>query len=266
MKKLAAVAMVAALFALVVVPAAALQDGEKCCCKDIAGDHFKKDHKKPPPPPPDGKKKDGPPPPEGREKKGPPPGAKEGDKREKCGKDAVVCAEELRKRKDCTPEEIDAYVKLHFKLYHPDGCCHCSCGHKTPPEKSGGGDVDGGKKPVAKNDDGGKKPERKCGTDPAGYCEVLRKKGFGKDEIEQNVKEHFKHHPDGCCHCFCGHDEDSGKKNGGGKEEGGKDSRKGNNGVGNGLDPQPPGKPPVNDGAGTGPGNPGNKKGGDGKK
>jgi hypothetical protein len=33
---------------------------------------------------------------------------------------------------------------------------------------------------------------------------------------------------------------------------------KGNNGVGNGEDPQPPGNPPVNDGPGTGPGNPGN--------
>jgi hypothetical protein len=31
----------------------------------------------------------------------------------------------------------------------------------------------------------------------------------------------------------------------------------GNNGVGNGQDPQPPGNPPLNDGAGTGPGNPG---------
>lgn len=35
---------------------------------------------------------------------------------------------------------------------------------------------------------------------------------------------------------------------------------KGNNGVGNGQDPQPPGNPPVNDGQGTGPSNPGNKK------
>lgn len=35
---------------------------------------------------------------------------------------------------------------------------------------------------------------------------------------------------------------------------------KGNNGLGNGEDPQPPGNPPVNDGAGTSPGNPGNKK------
>ncbi len=33
---------------------------------------------------------------------------------------------------------------------------------------------------------------------------------------------------------------------------------RGNNGVGNGLDPQPPGNPPYNDGPGTGPGNPGN--------
>lgn len=36
---------------------------------------------------------------------------------------------------------------------------------------------------------------------------------------------------------------------------------KGNNGVGNGVDPQPPGHPPINDGPGTGPGNPGNKGG-----
>lgn len=35
----------------------------------------------------------------------------------------------------------------------------------------------------------------------------------------------------------------------------------GNNGVGNGLDPQPPGNPPINDGPGTSPGNPGNKGG-----
>ena len=33
----------------------------------------------------------------------------------------------------------------------------------------------------------------------------------------------------------------------------------GNNGVGNGPDPQPPGNPPINDGPGTGPGNPGNR-------
>ena len=35
--------------------------------------------------------------------------------------------------------------------------------------------------------------------------------------------------------------------------------KKGNNGVGNGQDPQPPGNPPVNDGEGTSPGNPGQR-------
>jgi hypothetical protein len=35
----------------------------------------------------------------------------------------------------------------------------------------------------------------------------------------------------------------------------------GNNGVGNGPDPQPPGNPPINDGPGTGPGHPGNGHG-----
>jgi hypothetical protein len=37
------------------------------------------------------------------------------------------------------------------------------------------------------------------------------------------------------------------------------DYEKGNNGLGNGLDPQPPGNPPVNDGPGRGRGNPGNR-------
>jgi hypothetical protein len=46
------------------------------------------------------------------------------------------------------------------------------------------------------------------------------------------------------------------------KAEGVISPTKGNNGVGNGQDPPPPGNPPVNDGPGTGPGNPGNKGGG----
>ncbi len=45
------------------------------------------------------------------------------------------------------------------------------------------------------------------------------------------------------------------------KSGGGGGRIKGNNGVGNGPDPQPPGNPPVNDGAGTGPGSPGNRGG-----
>jgi hypothetical protein len=40
--------------------------------------------------------------------------------------------------------------------------------------------------------------------------------------------------------------------------------RRGDNGVGNGEDGQPPGNPPINDGDGTGPGNPGNQGGGNG--
>lgn len=38
-------------------------------------------------------------------------------------------------------------------------------------------------------------------------------------------------------------------------------SGRGNNGVGNGYDPQPPGNPPINDGVGTSPGRPGNRGG-----
>lgn len=47
----------------------------------------------------------------------------------------------------------------------------------------------------------------------------------------------------------------------GGGGGGGPKGPKGNNGVGNGLDPQPPGNPKINDGPGTGPGNPGNRGG-----
>jgi hypothetical protein len=39
------------------------------------------------------------------------------------------------------------------------------------------------------------------------------------------------------------------------------DVLKGNNGVGNGIDPPPPGNPPLNDGSGSGPGDPGNRGG-----
>jgi len=56
------------------------------------------------------------------------------------------------------------------------------------------------------------------------------------------------------------HGKGSGDKGSGGKGSHDMcgDKVKGNNGVGNGLDPQPPGNPPINDGPGTGPGNPGN--------
>ena len=43
------------------------------------------------------------------------------------------------------------------------------------------------------------------------------------------------------------------------QDRGEKFKEKGNNGLGNGIDPQPPGNPKVNDGPGTSPGNPGNK-------
>ena len=64
-----------------------------------------------------------------------------------------------------------------------------------------------------------------------------------------------------------GDDDDDNGSGGGGHSNGdgcpNNDHSKGNNGVGNGYDPQPPGNPPVNDGHGTSPGNPG--KGGGSK-
>ncbi|MFT5527445.1 MAG: hypothetical protein ACI9HK_005427 [Pirellulaceae bacterium] len=57
-----------------------------------------------------------------------------------------------------------------------------------------------------------------------------------------------------------GNGNNNGNGNGNGNNNG--NSSNGNNGVGNGEDPPPPGNPPVNDGAGTSPGNPGNQGGG----
>lgn len=54
--------------------------------------------------------------------------------------------------------------------------------------------------------------------------------------------------------CVCGHCEQ------GYHLEHGQCVPKGNNGVGNGVDPAPPGNPPENDGEDASPGNPGNKK------
>jgi len=193
-----------------------------------------------------GKRPDGPPPGAG-EKKGPPPPPKEDKKPEaKCGKDLGASLDELKKRKDVNREALEGITRDHFKVFHPDGACHCECGHKAPPPAG----------------EGEKKSDRKCGRDPGALGEELRKrKDAGNEDVDQHVKDHFRiRHPDGVCHCFCRHEE--GSKGEAPKDGGGKDARKGNNGVGNGVDPQPPGKPPVNDGPGSGPGNPGNKKGG----
>jgi len=52
--------------------------------------------------------------------------------------------------------------------------------------------------------------------------------------------------------CDCGHDDEY-------SNDCDDSHQKGNNGLGNGQDPQPPGNPPVNDGPGTEPGDPGNR-------
>jgi len=88
----------------------------------------------------------------------------------------------------------------------------------------------------------------KCGFDRDHFKQGLKKQGKGDDDCERETAEHFKkQHPDGgACHCSCDHS---------------KGGAKGNNGVGNGIDPQPPGNPSVNDGPGAGPGHPGNRGG-----
>ena len=98
------------------------------------------------------------------------------------------------------------------------------------------------------------KPPAPCGKGRGEVAEAMKKQGLGGEDLEAFVNAHFKaNHPEGPCHCSCGHEKEGGKPKG--KPE------KGNNGVGNGEDPQPPGKPPVNDGPGSKPGAPGNRGG-----
>ena len=240
---------------------------------------FAQDGKKPEGKNPDGKGQDGKHP-DGKKDKGPKDGAV-------CGKSAHEVAEILKKKGG--KEDVGQ----HFKAQHPDGVCHCLCGHDKP-------DAKGGDKPGAKEGgkDGGPKPPPKkeagpCGRNSGQMAEALAAKGF-KGDVDAHVADHFKAHPDGLCHCSCGHDKpEGGKKKDGApscgvtikqavnetdakhfktqhpdgvchclcEHEGkGEKGGKGNNGVGNGVDPQPPGKPPVNDGPGSSPGKPDRKK------
>lgn len=91
-----------------------------------------------------------------------------------------------------------------------------------------------------------------CGSDRDRFKQGLKKKGRSDGDCERETADHFKkvHSDGGDCHCSCDRSKGHGK---------------GNNGVGNGQDPQPPGNPPVNDGPGAGPGGPGNKGGPPGK-
>lgn len=164
-----------------------------------------------------------------------PPGKEERKARPGCGKSPHDIAAEMKKN-GLGGDDLDESVAKHFKTKHPEGPCHCTCKHeaeepaprvKLPPKE---GDA--------------------CGRT---VKQVLQ----SSPRIDENkVAEHFKrHHPKGDpCHCSCGHEAPEGKPKG--------RPEKGNNGVGNGEDPQPPGKPPVNDGPGSKPGAP-DRKGGD---
>ena len=160
-------------------------------------------------------------------------------KQPSCGKSPHDIAGEMKKN-GLGGDDLDESVAKHFKAKHPDAPCHCTCKHEAE-------DAAPRVKPPLKEGDA-------CGRTVKQILES------GPRVDENKVAEHFKrHHAKGdACHCSCGHDAPEGKPKGKGDVRG----EKGNNGVGNGQDPQPPGKPPVNDGPGSKPGNP-DRKGGD---
>jgi hypothetical protein len=160
-----------------------------------------------------------------------------------CGKGPHEIAEEMKKN-GLGGDDLDESVAKHFKAKHPDGPCHCTCGHE-------GEDGAGRPKPPPKEGDA-PAPRAKQPPKDGDACGRTVKQILGEPRVDENkVAEHFKrHHPKGeACHCSCGHDAPPRK------------GEKGNNGVGNGEDPQPPGKAPVNDGPGDKPGAPGRKGG-----
>ena len=177
---------------------------------------------------------------EGKEKKdkkkGDAPREERKDKKEKpsegaCGKGRADVFEAMKKQ-GLGGDDLEGFVDGHFKDKHPEGPCHCTCGHEKEPGAA--------PKPAPREGEA-------CGKTARQILES------GPRIDENKVAEHFKgRHPKGeACHCSCGHEE----------KHNGKPREKGNNGLGNGEDPQPPGKPPVNDGPGSKPGKPGNRGG-----
>jgi len=207
---------------------------------------------------------------------------------EKCGKNADQLKKHLAGKYD--KKDLDGEIQQHLKK-HADGQCHCTCAHKkkhtdrTKQDEKKTGDT-GGEKPTRKRCEGNEesrtrveekrdqnaesrlcrryeeKKQRKCdghkgnsgvgkeedpqpqGTDNAEGQKPPRKKCERNEEKREEYTERQRRRGDK-------------KGNEERKCEGHKD--KGNNGVGNGEDPQPPGEPPQNDGSGTGKGKPGNK-------
>ena len=107
----------------------------------------------------------------------------------------------------------------------------------------------------------GEKKKHDCSRDAESFEKEIPPRGdaFERQAKLRQIKDHFreKHSDGGRCHCSCAHPEGDHDPS----KDGEKPRGKGNNGVGNGEDPQPPGNPPVNDGPGSGKGRPGNRGG-----
>jgi hypothetical protein len=140
--------------------------------------------------------------------------------------------------------------------------CECACEAPKPPAGNNGvgNGVDPqppGQPPVNDGVDAGQgRPGNKPPKD--------KEKGKDADKDKHKDGRHGETRPEPpdrhgkTCECRC----HGGSPGSTVVEDGkGRHRPKGNNGVGNGEDPQPPGNPPVNDGPGAGPGKPGNRGG-----
>jgi hypothetical protein len=155
-----------------------------------------------------------------------------------------------QERKPRPPQDKPKHDKERPGKPRPDG-------DKERPEK--GGEKEHPEKPRPD----GEKKKHDCSRDAESFEKELPRQGdaFERQAKLRRITDHFreKHSDGGRCHCSCAHPEGDHDAAKGGEKPRGKG--KGNNGVGNGEDPQPPGNPPVNDGPGAGKGRPGNRGG-----
>lgn len=132
-----------------------------------------------------------------------------------------------------------------------DGTTDAGVTIETPDTDGGGAATDGGP-----SDSGTEpsSPDASISDEDAGVSEVSD--GGTSSEVPEGCERGYECTVDdsSIVTCVCGHCEQ------GYHLDGGQCVPKGNNGVGNGVDPAPPGNPKENDGADASPGNPGNKK------
>lgn len=137
-------------------------------------------------------------------------GDKKGDKRD----EAKACKEKGEKEKGENEGKKPDKGAEKTESDKPKKC-GCSCGKDGKKDEG---------------DDADRKPEnrdkRPCGRTPEEIKRFIMKcHDWNEEDLEREIREHFKKHPDGRCHCLCDH-ETRRHEAGEGRPEGGRDGKK----------------------------------------